>query len=171
MDPNHPAATALAGIGKRTVDEVKQRAPALDFITVQFYGDIVNLQKRLTDAQWDGPYMVTEWGATGHWEVRTTEWKAPIEETSSQKAKAFAERYEKAIAGRPGSLPGLLCFPLGAEAGTDSDLVRHVHRDGRRDGDRGRDAQDLERNLSGQPDSPGPERHAERSRPRTRMSA
>ncbi len=101
VDPNHPAATALAGIGKQAVDEIKQRAPALDFITVQFYGDIVNLQKRLADAQWTGPYMVTEWGATGHWEVRTTEWKAPIEETSFQKAKAFDERYEKAIAADP----------------------------------------------------------------------
>ncbi len=101
VDPNHPAATALAGIGKQAVDEIKQHAPALDFITVQFYGDIVNLQKRLADAQWTGPYMVTEWGATGHWEVRSTEWKAPIEETSSAKAKAFAERYEKAIAADP----------------------------------------------------------------------
>jgi len=101
VDPNHPAATALAGISKEAVDEIKKRAPALDFITVQFYGDIVNLQKRLQDAQWTGPYMVTEWGATGHWEVRTTEWKAPIEETSSAKAKAVAERYEKAIAADP----------------------------------------------------------------------
>jgi hypothetical protein len=98
VDPNHPASTALAGIGKDVVDEIKKRAPALDFLSVQFYGDIVNLQKRLRDAEWNGPYMVTEWGATGHWEVPSTEWNANLEETSSQKAKAFAERYEKAIA-------------------------------------------------------------------------
>ncbi len=97
-DPNHPATTATAGISKNVVEQIKSRAPALDFLSVQFYGDIVNLQKRLKDAQWDGPYMVTEWGATGHWEVASTQWKAPIEETSSQKAKRFAERYEKAIA-------------------------------------------------------------------------
>jgi hypothetical protein len=98
VDPNHPASTALAGIGKDVVDEIKKRAPALDFISVQFYGDIVNLQTRLREAGWNGPYMVTEWGATGHWEVASTAWKANLEETSSQKAKAFAERYEKAIA-------------------------------------------------------------------------
>jgi hypothetical protein len=97
-DPNHPASTATAGISKGVVDEIKKRTPAIDFLSVQFYGDIVNLQKRLKDAQWEGPYMVTEWGATGHWEVASTQWKAPIEETSSQKAKKFAERYEKAIA-------------------------------------------------------------------------
>ena len=98
IDPNHPASTATAGVSKGVVDEIKKRAPSIDFLSVQFYGDIVNLQKRLKDAQWEGPYMVTEWGATGHWEVSSTQWKAPIEETSSQKARMFAERYEKAIA-------------------------------------------------------------------------
>lgn len=100
-DPYHPAATATAGISKGVVDQIRSRANALDFLCVQFYGDIVNLQKRLKDAQWEGPYMVTEWGATGHWEVASTQWKAPIEETSGQKAGRFAERYEKAIAADP----------------------------------------------------------------------
>jgi hypothetical protein len=100
-DSNHPATTATAGISRGVVGEIKKRASALDFICVQFYGDIVNLQQRLKDAQWEGPYLVTEWGATGHWEVASTQWKAPIEETSSQKAKRFAERYEKAIAADP----------------------------------------------------------------------
>ncbi len=100
-DPNHPATTALAGISKDVVDEISRRASSLDFLSVQFYGDIVNLPKRLRDSQWNGPYMVTEWGATGHWEVATTQWKAPIEETSSQKARMFSERYEKAIAADP----------------------------------------------------------------------
>ncbi|RPI23344.1 MAG: hypothetical protein EHM61_19980 [Acidobacteria bacterium] len=113
VDPNHPAATALAGIGKEAVDEIKKRAPALDFITVQFYADIVNLQKRLQDAGWTGPYIVTEWGATGHWEVPTTEWKAPIEETSSMKAKAFAERYQKAILADPDRCLGSYVFLWG----------------------------------------------------------
>jgi hypothetical protein len=100
-DPNHPATTATAGISKGVVDDIKKRASAIDFLSVQSYGDIINLQKRLKDAQWEGPYMVTEWGATGHWEVANTQWKAPIEETSSQKARRFAERYEKAIAADP----------------------------------------------------------------------
>jgi len=141
VDPNHPAATALAGISKQAVDEIKKRAPALDFITVQFYGDIVNLQKRLAEAQLTGPYMVTEWGATGHWEVRTTEWKAPIEETSSQKAKAFAERYEKAIAADPLRCLGSYVFLWGqkqertptwygmfTQAGDEMETVDAMHR-------------------------------------------
>lgn len=97
IDPNHPVTTTLAGINKGVIDEIKVRCPNIDFISIQMYGDIINLQKRIADAGWTGPYMVTEWGATGHWEVGKTSWNAPIEQTSSEKAKAFLLRYEKAI--------------------------------------------------------------------------
>jgi hypothetical protein len=61
------------------------------------YGDIVNLQQRIQDAGWKGPYMVTEWGATGHWEVARTDWDVAIEPTSSEKAMSFIQRYKQAI--------------------------------------------------------------------------
>jgi len=140
-DPNHPAATATAGISRGVVEQIKSRASAIDFLCVQFYGDIVNLQKRLKDAQWDGPYIVTEWGATGHWEVASTQWKAPIEETSSQKAKMFAERYEKAIAADPLRCLGSYVFLWGqkqertptwygmfTEKGEEMETVDVMHR-------------------------------------------
>jgi hypothetical protein len=140
-DPNHPATTALAGISKGVVDEIKKRATALDFLSVQSYGDIINLQKRLKDAQWEGPYMVTEWGATGHWEVASTQWKAPIEETSSQKAKVFAERHEKAIAADPLRCLGSYVFLWGqkqertptwygmfTEQGEETETVEVMHK-------------------------------------------
>jgi hypothetical protein len=98
MDTNHVTTTALSGIGKREVDYIKEHCSDIDFLSIQMYGDIVNLQQRINDAGWEGPYMVTEWGATGHWEVARTEWDAPIEQTSQEKAGAFIERYKKAIA-------------------------------------------------------------------------
>jgi hypothetical protein len=77
------------------------------------YGDIVNLQKRIADAGWDGPYMVTEWGATGHWEVASTEWGANIEQTSQEKAKAFIDRYKAAIEADPAKCLGSFVFLWG----------------------------------------------------------
>ncbi len=97
VDPNHVTTTTTAGIGKVEVDEIKKRCTDIDFLSIQMYGDIVNLRKRIEDAGWDGPYMVTEWGATGHWEVPSTPWNAPIEQTSMEKAEAFQHRYEVAI--------------------------------------------------------------------------
>lgn len=98
IDGNHPVTTALAGINKKEIDYIKEHCPTLDFISIQMYGDIINLQQRIADAGWiDRPYIITEWGATGHWEMPSTSWGAPIEQSSSEKAASIAERYHKAI--------------------------------------------------------------------------
>lgn len=98
VDGNHPTTTMLAGIRKNDVEYINELCQDLDFVSIQMYGDIINLQLRIKEAGYDGPYMVTEWGATGHWEVGSTEWGAPIEQTSSEKARGIMDRYEKAIA-------------------------------------------------------------------------
>jgi hypothetical protein len=95
--PNHLTTTTLAGINKELVDEIKLRASDLDLLSIQMYADIVNLPKYIIETGWDGPYIVTEWGATGHWEVETTEWGAPIENNSTVKAEFYLERYKTAI--------------------------------------------------------------------------
>jgi hypothetical protein len=46
---------------------------------------------------WTGPYIVTEWGATGHWEVGKTAWGAPIENDSTIKADYYLKRFDTAI--------------------------------------------------------------------------
>lgn len=97
IDPNHLTTTTLAGINKELVDEIKLRASDLDLLSIQMYADIVNLPKYIIETGWDGPYIVTEWGATGHWEVETTEWGAPIENNSTVKAEFYLERYKTAI--------------------------------------------------------------------------
>ena len=105
VDGNHPVTTMLAGISPELVDQIEARAPALDFLSVQFYADIENLAQRLADAGYDGPYLVTEWGATGHWEVGETPWGAPIENNSSVKADLYRDRYVNNI--RADTLRGL----------------------------------------------------------------
>jgi hypothetical protein len=113
LDGNHPTTFTLAGIGKREVDYIKEHCTDVDFISIQMYGDIVNLATRISDAGWEGPYLVTEWGATGHWEVERTEWDVAIEPTSQEKANSFVERYEKAIASDPVFCMGSYAFLWG----------------------------------------------------------
>lgn len=97
IDGNHPTTTMMAGIGKTEVDYLEKIESDLDFISIQMYGDIVHLKTRLEEAGYDGPYMVTEWGATGHWEMPATEWGAAIEQTSTEKAEVIIDRYNNVI--------------------------------------------------------------------------
>jgi hypothetical protein len=96
-DPNHPATTMLAGVNRREIEYIKTRCTDLDLLSVQVYGGLAKVPQQLRAAGWEGPYMVTEWGPTGHWESVQTPWKASIEETSSQKAAVYKSRYEASI--------------------------------------------------------------------------
>jgi hypothetical protein len=96
-DPNHLVTTMLAGIGKKEIVYIKNRCTSLDLISVQVYGQLAKVPAELLANGWKGPYMVTEWGPTGHWEVAQTVWNASIEETSSQKAGVYQSRYEASI--------------------------------------------------------------------------
>jgi hypothetical protein len=97
LDPNHPASTVLAGINKREVDYIKAQCPDIDILAINAYGELAGLPGRVRALGWTGPYMVTEWGPTGHWEGLQTEWKMPIEETSSEKAAVYKSRYEYSV--------------------------------------------------------------------------
>jgi hypothetical protein len=97
VDPNHLTTTMLAGISQNEVTLIKEKCPDIDILSVQMYGDLPNLPKLIREFGWEGPYMVTEWGATGHWEVPTTTWKAPIEENSTLKAANYLKRYKGGI--------------------------------------------------------------------------
>ncbi len=113
IDPNHLTTTTLAGINPELAAHIKERAPDLDILSIQMYADIVNLPRYMEEIGWDGPYMVTEWGATGHWEVATTPWGAPIENNSSVKADYYKTRYETAIAPEKGKSIGSYVFLWG----------------------------------------------------------
>ena len=39
------------------------------------------------------PYIVTEFGPFGFWEVGSTAWKAPIEPSSTEKAQVYLKNY------------------------------------------------------------------------------
>ncbi len=112
-DPNHLTTTMLAGISKREVDFIKERSSDLDLLCFQIYGDLLKLPKLVKQSGWEGAYIVTEWGATGHWEVPKTSWKAPIEENSTVKAANYLARYNGGILADPAQCIGSYVFLWG----------------------------------------------------------
>ncbi|MBN2414003.1 hypothetical protein JXQ31_20175 [candidate division KSB1 bacterium] len=97
IDPNHPATTVTAGIDREEVRLIKKQCPDIDILTINTYGGLPPLPQQIRDYGWEGAYIVGEWGPTGHWEVQKTKWNTPIEETSSEKAAVYKQRYEAAI--------------------------------------------------------------------------
>jgi hypothetical protein len=97
LDKNHPTSTILAGINKKEIDYINEHCTDIDFLGINIYGGLAALPARINEVGWEGAYMVTEWGPTGHWECLTTEWKQPIEETSSEKAAVYKSRYEYSV--------------------------------------------------------------------------
>ncbi len=113
IDPHHPVATTIAGADKSDIAQVKERCPNVDVLGIQLYGKIIHLPKYLSDADWAGPYIVSEWGPTGHWESERTIWNRPIEQTSAEKRASYIERYNIAIASDPKQCIGSYAFLWG----------------------------------------------------------
>jgi len=97
LDPNHPTTTTLAGFDEEILEVLAQRAPDIDFISFQLYGQLYDLQDFITKMDFRQPYFITEWGAIGHWEVPKTEWGAPLEQHSSEKADTYLRGYQEVI--------------------------------------------------------------------------
>jgi exo-beta-1,3-glucanase (GH17 family) len=90
LDPNHPTTSTMSGSHEHVVTEVIARAPELDFLSFQLYGSLFGLPQFLEETGFDGPFMVTEWGNIGYWEMEQTTWGIATELNSSEKADVFA---------------------------------------------------------------------------------
>jgi hypothetical protein len=111
IDGNHPTTTALASsFTPELAALIEVRAPDLDFVSMQKYADVVNVPRYINEAGIDQPYMVTEWGPQGHWEVDKTSWGAPIEPNSSEKADMYRDHFENAISAVPDKIIGSYVF-------------------------------------------------------------
>ncbi|MFQ3192231.1 MAG: hypothetical protein ACI936_003383 [Paraglaciecola sp.] len=96
-DPNHPVTFSLAGHNPKDIAQVLKYAPNIDILSVQSYGSLVTLPASIAESNVDKPYMVTEFGPVGHWELPSTEWGREIEEPGAIKAAGMAKRMQDVI--------------------------------------------------------------------------
>ena len=98
LDPNHPTMTVTAGLDSLEVQLIQEKCPCIDIYGINTYGGLERIPQNLRNYGWEGPYIIGEWGPTGHWETDSTTWEVPIEETSWEKAQVYKKRYESSIA-------------------------------------------------------------------------
>jgi Glycosyl hydrolases family 2, TIM barrel domain len=113
LDPHHPTMTVTAEIGGGRIGMVHKRTPAIDIHGINSYGGAASLAQRMREAGATKPYVITEFGAAGPWEMPKTDWGAPYEPTSTEKADLFRQSYQKSVLDNPGIALGAYAFLWG----------------------------------------------------------
>ncbi|MEP4532116.1 MAG: glycoside hydrolase family 2 TIM barrel-domain containing protein [Cyclobacteriaceae bacterium] len=99
LDPYHLTTTVLAGTEPDDINEIIERAPSLDVLSVNSYSGIINAQTKIASTGWSKPYLVTEWGPRGTYaNPPKTSWGAPQELTSTEKGEVYRTYYSDHIA-------------------------------------------------------------------------
>jgi hypothetical protein len=113
LDPNHPTVTVIAEIGGDRVKNVHRLCPEIDVVGINSYGGAATLPARYKKAGGSKPYLLTEFGPAGSWETKKGRLGGVAEPTSTAKAKAYRETYEKAVVGAKGTCLGSFAFLWG----------------------------------------------------------
>jgi hypothetical protein len=113
IDPEHPTTTTVMNVPLKDINLISKRCPALDVLSINSFGAMHTLRVELAQSNWKGPYIISEFGARGYWEAFYTEWLAPIEQTSSEKANFSRERYERTVLADTGRCLGSYVFMWG----------------------------------------------------------
>ena len=113
LDPLHPTMTVTAFVHGQRIEHVHRRSPAIDIHGVNAYGGAMRVPELLRAGGATKPFVLTEFGPPGPWEVPKTAWGAPYEPTSDAKARFYRETYDTAVLGADGMALGSYAFLWG----------------------------------------------------------
>ncbi|BDI29286.1 hypothetical protein CCAX7_13370 [Capsulimonas corticalis] len=104
LDPNHPTMTVFAEVGGNKVAQLNKYCPDIDILGINSYAGASSVADRYKTAGGVKPFVITEFGPPGTWELPKNSWGAAPEPTSTEKAKFYRDAYEKSVLGQPLSL-------------------------------------------------------------------
>ena len=132
LDPGHPTMTALAEIGGDKVRNLHRLCPAIDVVGINSYGGVASVPERYRKAGGTKPFVLTEYGPPGRWEVAKTPWGAAPEATSTAKVPAYRAGFHAGHAGSGGLGLGSYAFLWGHKQEATSTWFGLLLPDGRR---------------------------------------
>ena len=112
IDPDHPVTSTDAWTGAWPY--YKRNAPDLDLYSMNSYGDICGVRQDWVDGGYDKPYIITEGGPAGEWEVPDDANGIPDEPTDVQKADGYTRAWG-CVTGHQGVALGATLFHYGLE--------------------------------------------------------
>ncbi|MFC8224791.1 discoidin domain-containing protein [Streptomyces sp. NPDC057287] len=112
IDPDHPVTSTDAWTGAWPY--YKRNAPDLDLYSMNSYGDICNVRGAWEQGGYTKPYIITEGGPAGEWEVPDDANGVPDEPTDVQKAEGYTKAWG-CVTGHQGVALGATLFHYGLE--------------------------------------------------------
>ncbi|MFC9853335.1 discoidin domain-containing protein [Streptomyces prasinus] len=112
IDPDHPVTSTDAWTGAWPY--YKRNAPDLDLYSMNSYGDICGVQEDWEEGGYTKPYLITEGGPAGEWEVPDDANGVPDEPTDVQKAAGYTKAWD-CVTGHRGVALGATLFHYGIE--------------------------------------------------------
>lgn len=132
VDPDHPTMTVIAEVGGQRVPNVHRYCPAIDVVGINSYGGAPTLVERYRKQGGTKPIVLTEFGPPGPWESPKTPWNAPIEMSSTEKAKRYRQAYEAAVLQSQGLSLGSYAFLWGHKQEATATWFGMLLKDGSR---------------------------------------
>ena len=93
-DPHHPVMTVIAEVGGRKVKAINKFCPDVDIIGINSYGGGPTVGERYRQTGGTKPFIITEYGPIGTWEVSKNKIGAIEEPTSTDKTKFYRRSFE-----------------------------------------------------------------------------
>ncbi len=112
IDPDHPVTSTDAWTGAWPY--YKRNAPDLDLYSMNSYGNLCKVRQDWIDGGYDKPYIITEGGPAGEWEVPDDVNGIPDEPTDVQKADGYTTAWG-CVTGHRGVALGATLFHYGLE--------------------------------------------------------
>ncbi len=112
IDPDHPVTSTDAWTGAWPY--YKRNAPGLDLYAVNSYANLCKVRQDWIDGGYDKPYIITEGGPAGEWEVPDDVNGIPDEPTDVQKADGYTRAWG-CVTGHAGVALGATLFHYGRE--------------------------------------------------------
>ncbi|RYD61265.1 MAG: hypothetical protein EOP83_17455, partial [Verrucomicrobiaceae bacterium] len=112
-DPSRLVMTVIAGAARPKIEGVRDHCPSIDILGVNAYASAASAGKAVKDSGWKKPFILTEFGPSGHWEVAKTPWGAPIEPSSRDKAAKYYSTQQLATEDSEGLFVGSYAFLWG----------------------------------------------------------
>ncbi|MEV5098113.1 discoidin domain-containing protein [Streptomyces rochei] len=112
IDPDHPVTSTDAWTGAWPY--YQRNAPDLDLYSMNSYGAICEVREDWEAGGYTKPYIITEGGPAGEWEVPDDANGVPDEPTDVRKAEGYTDAWD-CVTGHRGVALGATLFHYGAE--------------------------------------------------------